>query len=121
MILVDTSVWVRHLQTPNAGLSRLLTDDEAGSHPFVIGEVACGNLRNRDRAIWDLQLLPQAEIADEIDVRHTLEANRLWGMGLGWVDLHVLTAAYLARWGILTADRAMLTAARRMGVPAQQA
>jgi len=118
--LVDTSVWVRHFQNANATLLALLDQEEVGLHPFVIGEVACGNLRRRDATLLELQRLPATDIADEIEVRHVLEKHRLWGKGLGWVDVHILAAANLAGWGILTADRAMFTAAKRMGIRARE-
>ncbi len=43
MILVDTSVWVSHFREGNAGLATLLTNGEVVCHPFIIGELACGN------------------------------------------------------------------------------
>ena len=118
-MLVDTSVWVHHFQSADATLLALLDEDQVATHPFVIGEVACGNLKGRDRTLLDLHRLPQAPIADEIDVRHVLEAHRLWGMGLGWVDVHILAAAVLAGWGVFTADQAMAAATKRMGLPVQ--
>lgn len=120
MTLVDTSVWVRHFQTANATLLALLDDVDVAAHPFIIGEVACGKLKNRDRTILELYRLPQAKVADEIDVRHLLEAHRLWGKGLGWVDVHILTAAKLEGWDLFTADRAMFAAARQLGIPVRE-
>ena len=116
MTLVDTSVWVRHFREANAKLLSLLNDESVGVHPFVTGELACGNLKNRDRTLCEFSLLPQAPVARELEVRHVLEAHRLWGTGLGWIDVHVLTAAALAQWRIFSVDHAMVTAARRMGL-----
>ena len=62
-------------------------------HPFVIGELAAGSTKNRGTQLGELALLPQAPIAKEDEVHRLLESHRLWSTGLGWVDLHLLTAA----------------------------
>lgn len=116
MTLVDTSVWVRHFRLVNAKLLALLDEESVGVHPFVTGEIACGNLGSRDRTLFQLSQLPQATVAREIEVRHLLESHRLWGMGLGWVDLHILASAAIMHWRVFTADQAMTTAAGRMNL-----
>jgi len=118
MILIDTSIWVNHFRKPDAALVQLLTDGAAGVHPFIVGELACGNLKNRAATLGDLARLPQTLIAGEIEVHHLLESSRLWGKGLGWVDLHLLAAAKLSGWGILSADRALMRAASAIGIAA---
>jgi predicted nucleic acid-binding protein len=47
MVLVDTSVWVAHLRHGTIGLETSLGEAQIVCHPFVIGEIACGNLKNR--------------------------------------------------------------------------
>jgi predicted nucleic acid-binding protein len=116
MTLVDTSVWVNHFRSGEPGLIRLLDDGLAGIHPFVIGELAAGNLRNRPATLADLQALPQARMATEAEVHHLLDRHRLWGMGLGWIDLHLLASALLSGWSLLTADRPLRQAAGALGV-----
>jgi predicted nucleic acid-binding protein len=116
MTLVDTSIWVNHLRRPHPGLIELLEERAAGIHPFVIGEIACGNLKNRSFTLEALERLPQARIARESEVRHLLESNRFWGTGLGWVDLHLLAAARLAGWELITADKVMARAAEKLGI-----
>ena len=71
MILVDTSVWVDHLRKGDRGLAELLTASNVLMHPFVIGELACGNLRTRDQILALLKDLPRAGVAmdDEVPVR----------------------------------------------------
>jgi predicted nucleic acid-binding protein len=118
MTLVDSSVWIDHFAGGVATLKRLLLDYSAGVHPFVLGELACGTLRHRAATVADLKLLPQVPIASEAEVIHLLESRQLWGRGLGWVDLHLLTAAKLSGWELLTADRAMLRAALAVGIEA---
>ena len=107
MILIDTSVWVNHFRTRDAVLTNLLEEGLAGTHPFVIVELASGNLRDRAKTLDYFRALPQSPVASEQEVHRFLEAHRLWGLGLGWVDLHLLAAASLAGWRILTADRVM--------------
>jgi len=85
-------------------------------HPFVMGELAAGSLKNRPAMLADFAALPQASIAGEAEVHHLLESRRLWGTGLGWIDLHLLASAMLAGWRLFTADRAMLKAAEKLGL-----
>ena len=116
MTLVDTSVCVNHFRRPQSSLIRLLGDFSAGIHPFVIGELACGNLKHRALTLGDLAKMPAAPLATEAEVLHLLESRRLWGEGLGWVDVHLLASAMLGGWDLLTADRTMQRAARRLGI-----
>ncbi len=85
-------------------------------HPFVIGELAAGSLKNRASMVADFAALPQASIASEAEVHHLLESHRLWGTGLGWIDLHLLTSAMLAGWQLFTTDRAMVKAAEKLSL-----
>lgn len=116
MTLVDTSVWANHFRSPHPSLVQLLEDGFAGSHPFVIGELAVGNLKNRSVTLADLAALPQVQIASEGEVHHFLESHRLWGTGLGWIDLHLLASAALSQWTLLTTDRVMDQTAQRLGL-----
>ena len=116
MTLVDTSIWINHFRSAEEELVRLLEDGLAGTHPFVIGELAAGNLKGRSKTIGALQSLPQAAIAGEAEVHYLLENRQLWGLGLGWVDLHLLTAAAISRWRLLTADRVMRDAAAKLKI-----
>lgn len=116
MILADTSVWVDHFRAGDAELARMLSEEDVGLHPFVLGELAAGSLRQRSHVLHYLGSLPQVPIAQESEVHHFLESQRLWGWGLGWVDLHILAAVKLAGWSLYTADRAMNRAAARLGI-----
>jgi predicted nucleic acid-binding protein len=117
MTLADTSIWRRHIRQTSPKLQALLERQLIGIHPFVTGEIACGNLRDRDVLLYSFAELPQARIAPEIEVRHMLEEHRLWGTGLSWIDVHILTSATMMRWQLYTADSAMIAAAARMRVP----
>jgi predicted nucleic acid-binding protein len=109
--LVDTSVWVAHLRTGNDHLADLLRAGQVFSHPFVIGEVACGHLRNRRKILTLLAALPQVSIAEHGEVMTLLESSHLFGRGLGWVDLHLLTSALLSRCALWTLVRPLQHAA----------
>jgi predicted nucleic acid-binding protein len=116
MTLVDTSVWIDHFEHVDARLLDLVANQSVAMHPFVIGELAAGSIKNRGITLGDLALLPQAPIAKEDEVHRLLESHRLWSTGLGWVDLHLLTAAFLMGWKLLTSGRAMRTAAQKLGI-----
>jgi predicted nucleic acid-binding protein len=116
MILVDTSVWVNHFRRRDAALAKLLLDGLAGTHPFVIGELACGAQQDRGRTLLFLRKLPQTPTATEAEVHHLLDSHKLWGTGPGWIDLHLLTAALLSGWSLWTADLAMSRAAAKLGI-----
>lgn len=95
MILVDTSIWVDHLRTTNAGLVRLLGEGGVLTHPFVIGELGLGNLRNRPIVLELLRQMPRAVSATDDEVLSFIEANRLHGLGVGYIDVHLLASAKL--------------------------
>ena len=118
MILVETSVWVEHLRRGNPRLRSLLHDGEVLCHPFVIGELACGRLQNREEILNLLDQLPQARVAEHDEVLHLVEAERLYGRGLGWVDVHLLASARIAQSGLLTSDRPLRRVAEDLRIPA---
>ena len=114
MVLVDTSVWIDHLRRGSAELSTLLDQGAVLCHPFVIGELACGNLRRRDEILGHLQALPEAVTAEHDEVLHLVREHRLHGQGIGWVDAHLLASARLSGCRLWTRDRALATAAAAM-------
>jgi hypothetical protein len=118
VILADTSVWVHHLRQGNDRLGRLLSDGQIACHPFVIGELACGNLKNRTEVLLLLGRLPGAVPATHNEVLTLIEARRLMGRGLGWIDAHLLGAAVLQGFGLWTLDRQLALAAGALGVQA---
>lgn len=95
MILVDTCIWVDHLRVGDIGLDDLLQRGRVLAHPFVIGELACGNLRNRGEILELLGHLPAAPQADQDEMLYLIERHQLMGRGLGYVDIHLLAAALL--------------------------
>lgn len=115
MVLVDTSVWVEHLRSGSAELQALLNDGEVVCHPFVIGELACGNLRNRDEILALLQALPAVAQVVNGDVLSFIERQRLMGKGLGYIDVHLLAAAQTSGVRLWTLDRRLAEAAKKLG------
>ncbi len=96
MILVDTSVWIDHLRAGDKYLADLLNSSQVLAHPFVIGELACGNLHKRDDVLKLLNDLPGAPIANQEEVLHFVECNKLMGQGIGFIDAHLLASTALA-------------------------
>ena len=107
MVLVDTSVWVAHLRKGNIGLESLLNDGLAACHPFVVGELACGNLKNRAEILSLLQTLPSAVQAEHEDVMSFIEKYHLMGKGLGYIDMHLLASAFLSNIPLWTLDKTL--------------
>jgi len=105
MVLIDTSVWVHHLREGNTRLEALLEQTEVLTHPFVIGELACGRMRNRHEILSLLQSLPQAEIAEHAEALQFIEKWRLAGSGLGFVDVHLLASGVLTGTPLWTLDK----------------
>jgi predicted nucleic acid-binding protein len=105
MVLVDTSVWVAHLRQGNIGLEMLLDEGQAVGHPFIIGELACGNLKNRSEILSLLRTLPMAILAEHDEVMQFIETHSLMGKGLGYIDMHLLASAILTEIPLWTLDR----------------
>ena len=116
MVLVDTAIWVSHLKEGNAGLKALLEDGEVLCHPFIIGELACGNLKNRDEILSLLEALPQVKVAGHEEIMRFVEIHDLAGTGLGYVDVHLLASAMLSRSSLWTADKSLSAAAQKLGI-----
>jgi predicted nucleic acid-binding protein len=95
VILVDTSVWVQHLRALDRTLARLLDLGLVLTHPFIVGELALGNWRNRDVILSSLRALPQGRTAGSDELLHFIGRNELYGSGIGYVDAHLLASARL--------------------------
>lgn len=114
MVLVDTSVWIRHFRYGNPQLKDLLLNGRVVCHPFIVGELACGNLRNRDEILTLLRSLPMAVTADHEEILRFIEMHRLMGEGLGYADVHLLASALLSRIETWTEDRNLQKAAHTL-------
>ena len=116
MILVDTSVWVDHLRTGDAALATLLGEGRVLAHAFVTGEIALGQLRQRKLVIESLQDLPQAPVASHDEVMTFIANHALHGLGIGYVDAHLLAAVRLAPGSLLwTRDKRLMGVAAQLG------
>jgi predicted nucleic acid-binding protein len=119
LILVDTSVWIDHLRHGDADLTRLLDRVGVLGHPFVMGELATGSMRQRDTILNALRGLPQAVMAHDGEVMAFIERESLFGLGLGYIDVHLLAAARLTPDTLLwTRDKRLQAAATRMAIAA---
>lgn len=116
MILADTSVWIDHLRNRDPILERLLMDGRVLSHPFVIGELALGNLRQREVVLTALADLPRATPADDREVLSFIGRHALHGLGIGYIDTHLLAATRLTSDAKLwTRDKRLRSVAERLG------
>jgi predicted nucleic acid-binding protein len=116
VILADTSVWIAHFRGDSDDLRRALDQGEVLCHPHVVGELACGNLRKRDAILEFLRALPRATVATDDEVLSFIAGNRLYGSGLGYTDVHLLSSALLMQVRLWTLDGELGREARRLGV-----
>jgi len=116
MILVDTSVWITHFRKGGSKLGELLREDLVLVHPFVVGELACGNLKNRTPILSDLEALPSPVSATHEEVMGLIADRRLWGLGIGWIDAHLLASALLSNCQFWTLDGRLVRTAAAAGV-----
>ncbi len=114
MILADTSIWIAHFRSRSEEFAALVSDGQIVMHPLIIGELACGNLTSREKVFFHLRSLPPAKIATHAEALHTLEHHRLWGRGLGWVDISLLASAMLSGCNLWTLDKGLSLAARQL-------
>jgi predicted nucleic acid-binding protein len=117
MILVDTSVWINHLRSGDENLAALLNTSQVLMHPFVLGEVACGNLHQRTEILSLLKDLPQATVAQDEETLFFIEHHRLMGRAIGYLDAHLLAAVALDSGSRLwTHDKRLQKLAEELGM-----
>jgi len=116
MILVDTSIWIDHLNQAHSELVRLLNNGIVCTHPFIIGELACGNIINRTEIITLLNALPCLDTALESEVLNLLESHQLYGSGLGYIDVHLIAAALINNVKIWTRDKNLNSITRKLNI-----
>jgi predicted nucleic acid-binding protein len=119
VILIDTSIWVDHLRSGDETVAALLGARNVLMHPFVVGELAVGNLSPREFVLSGLQALPEARMARHDEALDFLERHQLFGIGIGYVDVHLLASTQLTPGSALwTRDRRLSAAASRLGLAA---
>ncbi len=115
MVLVDTSVWVDHLRNGNHDLQDRLLNDQVACHPLVIGELACGNLQRRDELLSLLRALPVVDRVSDEEILFFIERHRLYGQGLGLVDMHLLASCAISHTALWTLDNRLYRTAQKLG------
>lgn len=115
MILVDTSVWIDHLRHGVAELSTALQQSQVMHHPFVLGELACGNLKARVQILGLLESLPAATVATDAEVRAFIDRHQLMDRGIGYIDAHLCASARLSGVRLWTRDKRLQTIASELG------
>jgi predicted nucleic acid-binding protein len=116
LILVDTSVWVDHLRRGDAELAGLLERGQVLMHPFIVGEIACGSLADRELTLELLQQLPMAAVAEPDEALGFIDLRGLYGRGIGYVDVHLLASVALsAGTRLWTRDKRLHDAADALG------
>ncbi|MBN8221632.1 MAG: PIN domain-containing protein [Spirochaetes bacterium] len=105
MILADTSVWIDHFRNTNQELSDLLIADRLCIHPFIIEEIACGNLANRESTIDYLSSLRQIPVSSHSEVMELIKQRRIFGSGLGSVDANLIASCLFAGAELFTLDK----------------
>ncbi|RDJ23218.1 type II toxin-antitoxin system VapC family toxin [Bosea caraganae] len=119
MILVDTSIWIDHLRAKDSMLAGLLKTGHVLMHPFVLGELALGHLRQREMILRDFSHLPHAIMATHVEVLHFIERHALFGLGVGLVDVHLLASVRLTDGAsIWTRDKRLNGVASQLGLAA---
>ena len=116
MVLVDTSVWITHFRSGNSKLQKLLQEGKVACHPFIIGELACGNISNRAEILSLMQSLPMLDTVEHEELLIFIEQKQMMGKGLGFVDVHLMAAALLAGIPLWTQDRKLKQACSQLSI-----
>ncbi|HER09905.1 MAG TPA: type II toxin-antitoxin system VapC family toxin [Bacteroides sp.] len=116
MILVDTSVWVDHFHHSDETLKELLLSNQVCIHPFILGELSCGNFRNRKEVLSLLRTLRSIDQVLDEEVFILIEDRKLFGRGLGFIDIHLLASALIHHVPIWTRDKSLRLVAGQLGI-----
>jgi predicted nucleic acid-binding protein len=116
MVLADTSIWIDHFRNDNAHLRALLLDGTVAVHPFIVGELACGNLKKRDEIISLMITMPQSKRLPDQAVLSFINTRQLYGKGIGWVDAHLLASAVASGMRLHTLDKKLLSLKTRFEI-----
>lgn len=119
MILADTSVWIDHFRSENTEMRALLNQGQIVIHPFIVAELALGSLRERTKTLALLDLLPQVRVAQLREVRSAIESRRLYGLGIGLTDAHLIASVFITPPTLLwTKDKRLRKVAEALGIHA---
>jgi len=120
VVLVDTSIWIDHFRKANGKLASLLEMETVAIHPFVLGELACGNLSNRKEIIALLHALPEASKIEDDEMLLFIERHHLMGRGIGLVDAHILASCCIDACLLWTGDKRLQLVAKEMNIEFSQ-
>jgi predicted nucleic acid-binding protein len=119
LILADTSVWIEHFRSGNKELQRALNGGQIVIHPWIIAELALGSLRDRTKTLATLDKLPQLRVAQLSELRHLIEVRRLYSLGIGLTDAHLIASVLISPPTLLwTRDRRLRMLADSFGIHA---
>jgi len=119
LILADTSVWIDYLRSGNKEMRRHLDQGQVVIHPFIIAELALGSLRERTKTLALLDLLPQMRVARPSELRLMIEARRLYNLGIGLTDAHLIASVFIDSPTLLwTRDKRLRQVAENFGIHA---
>jgi hypothetical protein len=120
LILADTSVWIDHFRAKNSGLRSYLEQGLITTHPLVVGELALGLLKDRSKILALMDQLPHLPVARFSEVRAMIEARRLYGLGIGLTDAHLIASVLINPPTVLwTRDKQLRKVAERFGIGAE--
>ncbi len=105
LVLIDTSVWIDHFRSGNSILKDLLESDRVITHPYIIGELFCGNFSHRNETLSFFNDLPICGVLDHEEIMAFIENRRLFGKGLGYIDVHLVASAFLESVKLFTFDK----------------
>jgi predicted nucleic acid-binding protein len=119
MILADTTIWIDHFRSENREMRSQLEKRNVVIHPFIIGELALGSLRDREQTLAWLDLLPQVRVAQLSEVRQMIEARSLYGRGIGLTDAHLIASIFIhSPTKLWTKDKRLSNLAEALGIHA---
>jgi predicted nucleic acid-binding protein len=119
LILADTSIWVDHFRSGNKELQKALNQGQIVVHPFIIAELALGSLKERTKTLALLDLLPQVRVAQLSELRVMIEARRLYSLGIGLTDAHLIASVFIDSPTLLwTRDKRLRQVAENLGIHA---
>jgi predicted nucleic acid-binding protein len=116
LVLVDTSVWINHLRYSDELLVNLLNKNQVFTHDFIIGELACGNLNNREKFITYLNQIPKLSSLNHSEILYFLNENKLYGLGIGYIDVNLLASSVLNDLKIFTYDKHLQNASDLLNI-----
>lgn len=116
LILADTSIWVTHFKEGQKELINLLEQGLIACHPYIVGELACGSLKNRNEIIQLLEALPTVDVLEHVEIMEFIESRKLMSIGIGYVDVHLLGSSLLSNTPLWTRDKSLIKAAMLLNV-----